>query len=468
MPHPRLLAAVLAAAVLASAVALARAPGSDPATGDDVAWLDPYREPASRIIGTALSTDAAWQRLAEMTDTFGPRPSGSASLEAALKWAAAGIEREGFDSVRLEPVKVPHWVRGIESLDLVQPATHPIVMLGLGNSVGTGGGPLEAEAVVVRTFDELERLGDGIRGKIVVYNAPFTNYGETVAYRSSGPSRAAAKGAVAALVRSVGHDGTRLPHTGALRYGADAPKIPAAAITAEDADKLQRIQGRGQRIVLRLRMDADFLPDADSFNLVAEWRGREKPQEIVAIGCHIDSWDVGAGATDDAGGCMVMWEVLRTLKQLNLRPRRTIRVVFWVNEENGGRGGRAYRDKYRDELASHVMMLESDSGVFTPTGFGYTGPERGRAQVKAIASLLAGIEATAIAPSGGGADIAPSVEAGGMPSLSLEVDESRYFVIHHTAADTVDKIDPLDVAKCTAAVGVLAYVVADMPVRLGH
>jgi carboxypeptidase Q len=223
------------------------------------------------------------------------------------------------------------------------------------------------------------------------------------------------------------------------------------------------MQDRGTRVVLRLRMSARFLPDAESANLVAEFKGREAPDEIVAIGCHIDSWDVGAGATDDGGGCIAMWEAVRVLRRLDLRPRRTIRVVFWTNEENGLRGGTAYRDRYRTQLDKHVMMLESDSGVFRPTGFGFSGPERGRALVTSIGSLLAPIGADRIGPNGGGADIGPSVEAAGIPAMSLEVDGSKYFLIHHTQADTVDKIHPDDLARCVAAVGVMSFIVADMP-----
>jgi carboxypeptidase Q len=320
--------------------------------------------------------------------------------------------------------------------------------------------------LVVRSFAELEAQAAKAKGRIVLFNVPYTTYGETVQYRGGGASRAAAHGAVAALVRSVGLPGLRTPHTGGLRYAEGRPRIPGAAIASEDADRLQRMQDRGTRVVLRLRMDAAFLPDAPSANLVAEYKGRENPDEIVAIGCHIDSWDVGAGATDDGGGCIAMWEAIRVLKQLDLRPRRTIRVVFWTNEENGLRGGLAYRDKYRKQLAQHVMMLESDSGVFRPTGFGFSGPERGRAIVTQIASLLAPIGADRIGPNGGGADIGPSVEAGDVPAMSLEVDGSKYFLIHHTPADTVDKIEPVEIARCVAAIGVMSYVVADMPQTL--
>jgi carboxypeptidase Q len=436
-----------------------------PALAANDNWIDQYRQPASRIIAEATANADAWQRLAEMTDTFGPRLSGSAALDATLRWAAAEMKKD-FDDVRLDPVMVPHWVRGAESLDMVTPQGGGLVMLGLGNSIGTAGEPLEAEVLVVGSFADLDAHAAKAKGRIVLFNVPYTSYGETVQYRSSGPSRAAAHGAVAALVRAVGPPGLRTPHTGALRYAPDQPRIPAAAIATEDADRLQRMQDRGTRVVLRLRMDARFLPDAPSANLVAEYKGRELPDEIVAIGCHIDSWDVGAGATDDGGGCVAMWEAVRVLRRLNLRPRRTIRVVFWTNEENGLRGGLAYRDKYGDQLDRHVMMLESDGGVFRPTGFGFSGPERGRLLVTQIGSLLTSIGADRIGPSGGGADIGPSVEAADIPAMSLEVDGSKYFLIHHTPADTVDKIEPADIARCVAAIGVMSYVVADMPQRL--
>jgi len=428
-------------------------------------WLDPYRQPALRIMAAATGNDDAWQRLALLTDTFGPRLSGTPALEAALRWAAEEMKKD-FDEVRLDPVMVPHWVRGAESLEIVTPQPGTLAMLGLGNSIGTGGAPLEAELLVVRSFNDLEAHAGRAKGRIVLFNVPYTTYGETVQYRSNGPSRAAAHGAVAALVRSVGPPGLRTPHTGALRYASDRPQIPAAAIATEDADRLQRMQDRGTRVVLRLRMEAKFLPDAQSANLVAEYTGRERPEEIVAIGCHIDSWDVGAGATDDGGGCVAMWEAVRVLRRLELRPRRTIRVVFWTNEENGLRGGLAYRDKYRSQLDRHVLMLESDGGVFRPTGFGFTGPEHARALVTQIGSLLAPIGADRIGPNGGGADIGPSVEAGNVPAMSLEVDGSKYFLIHHTQADTVDKIEPADIARCVAAVGVMAYITADMPQSL--
>jgi carboxypeptidase Q len=428
-------------------------------------WLDSYRETADRLIAASVGTTFAWDRLALLGDTFGHRLSGSRALEEAIAWAVAEMKKDGLEEVRAEPVKVPHWVRGRESLEIVSPQRSALVMLGLGNSVGTPPAGIEAELLVVRSFAELEEAHGSAKGKIVLFNAPFTTYGETVLYRSAGPSRAAGHGAVAALVRSVGPTGLRTPHTGALRYIEGQPRIPAAAISAEDADRLQRMQNRGTKMTLRLKMEAKFLPDADSANVVAEIRGRERPEEVVVVSGHFDSWDVGTGSTDDGGGCIVTWDALRLMKKLNLRPRRTVRVVLFTNEENGLAGGRAYLERYRSQLSNHVLMMESDSGVFRPTGFGFTGSSAARATVQEIVSLLRSIGVDTIGASGGGADIGPSVEAGSIPAMSLDV-SGNYFLIHHTEADTVDKIDPMDMAKASAAIAVMAYVIADMPDRL--
>jgi carboxypeptidase Q len=430
------------------------------------AWLDPYRDPAARLIGEATGNTFAWNRLAVLTDSIGNRLSGSPQLGRAIDWAVAEMKRDGLENVHAEKVMVPHWVRGSESADLVEPARHQMVMLGLGNSVGTRAEGLQADVLTVHSFNELDALAPQAKGKIVFFNVAYTAYEETVTYRSEGPSRAARVGAAAVLVRAIGPPGLRTPHTGALQYAADAPPIPAAAITTEDADRLQRIAARGERVVVRLKMDAHFEPDAESANVVGELRGREKPDEVVVVGGHIDSWDVGAGASDDGGGCVVTWEALRLMKKLNLRPRRTVRVVLWTNEENGTRGGNAYRDQHRAELANHVMMLESDNGVFRPLGFGFSGGETARQKLKAIATLLRGVGADSIVPGGGGADINPSTREAAIPGLALAVDESKYFLIHHTPADTVDKIDPVEMARCAAAIAVVTYVVADLPERL--
>jgi len=452
--------------IAACVVALTLCGNPTVARGQTPAWLDQYREPAARLIGEATGDTFAWRRLATLTDSIGHRLSGSPQLEKAIEWAVSEMKRDGLENVHTEKVKVPHWVRGNESAEILEPARHPLVMLGLGSSRGTGPDGVQAEVLVVHGFNDLDAAASRVRGKIVLFNVPYTNYEETVIYRADGPSRAARSGAVAALVRAVGPPGLRTPHTGALQYAADAPQIPAAAVTTEDADRLQRMADRGDRIVVRLKMEAHFNPDAESANVVGELRGREKPDEFVVIGGHLDSWDVGAGATDDGGGCVVTWEALRLMKKLNLRPRRTVRVVLWTNEENGGRGGIGYRDQHRAELANHVMMLESDNGVFRPLGFGFTGGDTARQKVRAVAMLLQGIAADSILAGGEGADINPSVREARIPSLALAVDDAKYFTIHHTPADTIDKIDPVEMAKCVAAVAVMTFVVADLPDRL--
>lgn len=427
-----------------------------------------YADTARRLIDSARAERAGWQRLAELTDTFGHRLSGSQNLEDALRWAAAEMTKDGLENVRLEPVKVPHWVRGAESAELVSPGRHALAMLGLGNSVGTPPEGLEAELLIVKSFDELETRAAEAKGKLVLYNVPYTGYGETVRYRGVGASRAARLGALGVLLRSVGPMGLRTPHTGALRYEDGVPAIPAAAIAAEDAERLQRLSERGLRLRVRLKMEAHFLPDADSANLVGEIVGREHPEEIVLVGGHIDSWDVGTGAMDDGAGCVMTWEALRLLKRLGLRPRRTLRVVLFTNEENGLRGGRAYAEQHAAELKRHVAALESDSGGFRPEGFGFTGNERARATVRQIAQLLEPIGATHIGPNGGGADIGPLAEAGDVPTLSLDVAGERYFIYHHTPADTLERLAPEDIALGSASVAVMAYVLADLPTRLGE
>ena len=456
MPRRHLLALAL---LSVAAAATLRAQGP--------AWIEAYRAPVARILAAATADQSAWDRLAEVTDTFGHRLSGSQALEDAIEWAAARMREDGFDEVRLDPVKVPHWIRGHESLEVLLPRPHAIPMLGLGMSVGTPADGLEADVLVVTSFADLERRSAEANGRIVLFNAPYHGYGQTVAYRTNGAVQAALHGGVGVLVRSVAPDGLRTPHTGMLAYRSGVAPIPAAAIAAEDADRLARIAARGQPQRVRLKMDARLAPDADSANVVADLRGRERPDEIVVLACHFDSWDVGTGASDDAGGCVAAWEAARLLKQLDLRPRRTVRVVLFTNEENGLRGGLDYRTRYAGSLDRHVLMIESDLGVASPSGFGFSGNDTARAQVRAIAELLAPIGATRIGPSGGGADIGPSVAAARIPAMSPQVDSSEYFVIHHTAADTVDRIDPVDMARHTAALAAMAYVVADMPIRLG-
>jgi carboxypeptidase Q len=437
-----------------------------PLSAQSPAWLEPYRPIAQRIITESQSNDFTWRRLAELTDTFGNRISGSETLEQAIDWAVATMKADGFENVHKEGVMVPKWVRGAESLELVAPVKQRLVMLGLGNAVGTPAGGIEADVLVVKNFDEMTKRAADVKGKIVLFNADWVNYGVTNQYRTAGPSRAAALGAVAVLVRSVGPTGLRTPHTGATVYAADQPKIPAAAIPDEDAGRMQRLQDRGVKIRVKLSMEAHFEPDAQSYNVVGEVRGRELPNEVVVMGGHIDSWDVGAGASDDGGGCIVTWEALRLMKKLGLKPRRTVRVVLFTNEENGGRGGNGYRDQHMAELKDHVALLESDGGIFDPQGFGYTGPAPSKATIVAIASLLKSIGADPVRDGGGGADVGPAGTAGSIPMLG-HLAEANYFLIHHTPADTIERITPKQAGDNAAAIAVMMYVIADLPWKLG-
>jgi len=441
------------------ALLAAQAPAQTPSLADR------YAEPARRIIDAALGDSAAWGKVAELSDRFGHRFSGSESLERAIDWALARMSAEGLENVRGEPVMVPRWVRGEESAALVTPRAMPLPMLGLGGSVATPPEGITAPVLVVGSFDDLRSRGGEAHGRIVVYNVAFTSYGATVQYRTNGAVEAAKLGAVAALVRSVTPNSQRTPHTGALRYDSTVAAIPSAAITVEDALLLQRMQDRGEPIVVRLRMGARTLPDAQSRNVVAELRGRERPNEIVVMGGHIDSWDVGSGAMDDGGGVVVAWEAVRLLKQLGLRPRRTIRVVGWTNEENGLRGGTAYRDAHAAELDEHILAIESDGGVFAPRGFGFSGSDSARALLRDVVRLLSPLRADTLFSGGGGADIGPIMQRG-VPGLGHVVDGSRYFWYHHTPADTPDKLDPREVGMNVAAMAIMAFVVADMPERL--
>ena len=450
----RLLAAL--AVALAASVASAQTP-------DPIATK--YSADADRLIDLALRDSAAWNRLALLTDTFGHRLSGSQALENTIDWVLAEMKKDGLENVRGEAVKVPHWVRGEESLTLVSPRKASLPMLGLGLSIATPKQGITAPVMVVSSFADLTARAAEAKGKIVLFDVPFTEYGQTVRYRGAGAVAAARVGAVAALVRSVTPMSLRTPHTGAMRYDSTVKKIPAAAVTVEDAMMLSRMIARGQKVVVTLKMSARMLPDAPSRNAIGELRGSELPDEVVIVSGHLDSWDVGQGAMDDGGGVVAAWEAVRLMKQLGLRPRRTVRVVAWTNEENGTAGGNGYRDAHRAELAKHVLAIESDEGVFKPRGVGFTGSDSATAIVKRVSALLTRINANGVVPGGGGADVGPMM-ALGVPGMSPDVDGSKYFWYHHTDADTMDKLDPHEMALCVATIAVMAYVIADLPEAL--
>ncbi len=470
--HSRVLApitfalAVAASGLVRAGAAFAQSPPA--ATGPIAAR---YRDAADRLIDAALADSTAYWRLGRMADAFGGRLSGSPGLERAIDWILSEMRKDGLDDVHALPVLVPHWVRGRESAELIRPRRHPLHMLGLGGSVGTPAGGITAPVLVVGSFDELTRRAAEARGKIVLFDFPFSTtlppfkaYEEAVQYRVSGPSAAARVGARACLIRSVASFSIQSPHTGVMHYDSTAARIPAAALSVEDAQLLHRLQDRGEPVVVRLRMEARTLPDAPSRDVVAELRGSERPDEVVVVGGHIDAWDVGGGAMDDGGGALSAWQAVRLMQRLGLRPRRTVRVVLWTNEENGSRGALGYRDRYAADLGKHVLAIESDNGVFAPTGFGVVGSAPALAAAQQIGPLLQRIGAGTIeaAPSGPEADVAPLAERG-VPAMGLEVDASRYFWYHHSAADTFDKIDAGEMARCVAALAVMAYVVADLP-----
>ncbi len=441
-------------------------------TAQSRSLTDAYRDDAGRLIGAALTDPTGWEKLEYLTTRIGHRLSGSEALERAVAWAGEAMEAEGL-TVTLQPVMVPHWVRGEEHARVIAPVTRRLAILGLGGSVATPSEGIEAPVVVVRSFDELEAMPRAdVEGRIVLFAVEWEGYGRTVAYRGGGASAAARKGAVAALVRSATGNSLYTPHTGGMNYAADAPRIPAAAVTVEDAAWMRRMAEAGETVRVRLFMEAATLPDAQSANVIAEIRGSERPDEVVVMGGHFDSWDVGQGAHDDGAASIAAWQALTLVKKLGLRPRRTLRVVLWTNEENGGRGGRAYREFVGEGIAGHVAAIEMDGGAERPVGFGVTVPGGDDpAQARAIAllaqvgRLLDGIEGGQITGGGGGADIAPLMQDG-VPGLGFQTVGEHYFDWHHTDADTLDKVEPVNFNKAVAMLAVMGYVLADMPERL--
>ena len=450
-------------ATLGFAVVLSAARG---AAADSPSLTDQYRGVADQLIDAALADTDGYNRLAYLCYRIGNRLSGSAGLEKAVAWSAAEMKAAGLSNVQTIPVKVPHWVRGSESARMLAPVNLPLHMLGLGMSVGTPAGGITADVVAVSTFDELEKLGrEKVQGKIVVYNDEYRGYGPSRVYRSSGPSRAAALGAVAALVRSATPLAMQIPHTGEMAYDESQPKIPAAAISPEDAMMIARLTGDGVPVKVRLEMAAHMEPDADSADVIGEIPGREHPEEVVVIGGHLDSWDVGQGAQDDGASIMACLEAVALMKKLGIEPRRTIRVAFWVNEENGGRGGEGYRDWVGDRIGNHVAAIEMDGGAEAPRGFGASVDTASLDVLRQAARLLERVGAGEITGGGGGADIAPLLRDG-VPGLGERTVGTHYFDWHHTDADTLDKVNPEDFRKNVAALAVMGYVLADMPGRL--
>jgi len=426
---------------------------------------DPRKATVDKIIAAALAENSAHQRLAELTDGIGARLSGSPQLEKAVLWGVKSFEADHQQNVRAEKVMVPHWVRGAESGSIVAPVQVNLHLLALGGSSGTPKGGITAEVIAVRDFETLDALGAKVKGKIVLFDhamPPFgekgTQYGETVIYRGTGPARAAKLGAVAALVRSVTARSLRTPHTGATRF--DARPIPVAAIATEDSALIGRLLEKGP-VRVKLELGAHTLPDAPSANVVAEIVGREKPDEIVLIGGHLDSWDVGQGAHDDGAGVVMVMETLRVLRALDLEPRRTIRAVLFTNEENGLKGAFGYGAAHQAELSKHFAAIEADTGAFAPLGFYADANPDGLARLRAMTALLTSLGATEIEPSEhSGADLTPLL-ATGATLLGLKMDASTYFDYHHSEADTLDKVDPLLLQKDVATMAAMTWLLAE-------
>lgn len=463
------LTVIASSLLLASATAFA-APANDPAT-------------LAQIRDSAMQDDWAYERLADMTDLIGPRLSGSAGAAAAVEQVAAAMRKLGA-KVTLQPVKVPHWVRGEEKAQLVEytgrPAgiTQKVVLTALGGSGATPAAGLIAPVVMVRDFDELKARAAEVKGSIVLFDVAFDDemakggqagkaYGRGSNYRGNGPRLAQELGAVGALVRSVGGADFRLTHTGNTGL-VDGKRIPAAAVTAEDAMLITRLLKRGP-VKMNLVLTPQNLPDADSYNVIADLPGTEKPEEVVIVSGHLDSWDLATGAHDDGTGVAAAMAVIDTLKKLKLQPRRTIRVIAWMNEENGTRGGKGYFDFNKDKVEQHFAAIESDNGAGRP--FGFMGSVR-PSMVKYFAPLQKSLDAIGAGvfdrrDVAGGADIMP-LERAGVPSFQPLVDFTSYFNYHHTPADTLDKVDPLDLKRHVAVMTSLTWYLANMEENIGR
>ena len=446
------------------------------ASAADLANFPPQLlEELSAIKTAALADDYAYHQLAHLTENIGPRPSGSPQAKAAVDYVAAELRQLGLE-VQLEEVKVPHWVRGAETAELTEfpgqaaGTTQKIVLTALGGSSSTAAEGITADVVVVNNFDELKALGhDKVAGKIVLFNElfdkrkaaaglAFAAYGEAVRYRAAGAKVAAELGAVAALVRSVGGADFRLPHTG---FSIPAG-IPAGAVTAEDADLIAHLSEQG-KVRIRLTLTPQKLPDATSYNVIADVKGSEHPEQIVVVSGHLDSWDLGTGAIDDGAGVVVAMEAAEIVQKLHLHSKRTLRVIAWMDEENGGSGSQTYTRDHSADFAKHVAAIESDSGAAHPLGFEVKMTPHAAELLRPVQEILQSfganaVEASSYAP---GADIAAMSEAG-VPALGLRQDGRTYFNYHHTAADTLDKVVPTELRENAAAMAVMGYALANM------
>jgi len=431
-----------------------------------------------RLQQAALTSEYAYRQVAHLSNNIGPRLTGSAQAAKAVEYVAGELKALGCE-VHLERVMVPHWVRGEETAALVQfpgqaaNTTQKIVLCALGDSVATPADGIEAEVIVVRNFDELRSLPrEKVAGNIVLFNYPFDKqmaaegrggeaYGEAVVYRADGPSSAARQGAVACLIRSVGGADYRLPHTGQTDYANDAPKIPAGAVTAEDADLIADLVRQGP-VRMKLVLTPQTLPDVESANVIGDIKGSEHPEQVIVVSGHLDSWDLGTGAIDDGAGVAVSMEAANLIQKLHLKPKRTIRMIAWMNEENGLAGSKQYGKDHEKEWMNHFAAMETDGGAGHPLGINIKAKPEVKKTFAPVAAILQGSGAGVLnLVEHCGADIGP-IEKAGVPAFSPIQDSRFYFNYHHTAADTLDKIVPKELAENSAVVAVAAYALANM------
>ncbi|XP_037514425.1 carboxypeptidase Q [Rhipicephalus sanguineus] len=429
-----------------------------------------YEPTVDKIIDTVVYGDeqnVTYDELAKFVDTFGARPSGSKSLEDSIDYMFDMLRGQGLDFVHTENASVVNWQRGHEEAWITQPRLKRMDILGLGNSVSTPEGGITAPVLVVGCFEELEEKSSKAKGKIVVFNQEFVTYAKTLKYRVQGASAAAKAGAVAALVRSLTPMSINSPHTGYMTYDENTTRIPTAAITVEDAELLARLQERGSEPVVKLVMGAKSLPPAVSRNTIAELRGNSKPQEVVLLSGHLDSWDVGQGALDDGAGAFISWRALAVLSRLGLRPRRTLRSVLWTGEELHTAGALEYfRRHFTHERDLMSLVMESDSGTFRPLGLSFSGSnEQARCIVAEVLRLFTRINATRLTLGASAPDLSSWIKEG-VPGASLSTANEKYFIFHHTEGDTMSVLDRHELDLCTALWAAASYVFADLSMRL--
>ena len=452
-------------------------------TATPILYSEKTLEQLKQVQNAALASDYAYRQTAYLSNNVGARLTGSLQAERAVEYVADELKKLGL-TVRLQKLTVPHWVRGEEKGELVEfegmakGTTQKVVLTALGGSIATSANGLIGEIVVANSFDELEKLGrKNIEGKIVLLNNIFDRemqasgfggaaYGQATQYRGGGAIAAARLGAIAVLVRSAGASQNRLAHTGAMRYDDKVTKIPAAAVTFEDAETIAYLTKMG-KVKIKLLLTPQILPDTTSYNVIADLKGSEKPDEIVIVSGHLDSWDLGTGALDDACGVAVSMQVAYLLKQLKIQPKRTIRVIAWMNEENGLAGGRTYAAEEDANIAQHFAAIESDSGASHPLGIYYTGKPEIAALLAPLSNILSsqGARLSQLQAGGVGADIGPLTQKG-VPSFAPWTNQQTYFNYHHTAADTFDKINSKELAEGGSVMAVLAYGLANLEVNL--